>query len=134
MRGMTDRSVVPGTAAAFRAAVEAGDMAAAAAQFADDVEFHSPVVHRPYRGRDALHRILVAAFTVFEDFRYVGEYAGPRGHVLEFEARVGDLAVEGVDILQVGDDTGPADALTVMIRPYSAATALRERMGALLGG
>lgn len=127
---MTDTT--PAGPAAFRAAIESGDLAAAVALFRDDVEFLSPVVHRAYRGRDELHRILVAAFAVFEDFRYTGEFHGSDGHVLEFEARIGDRGVQGVDILR--DGTGGLSALTVMVRPYSAATELRERMGALLSG
>ncbi len=131
MPGMTDPATAGPTA--FRVAIEAGDLAAAVALFDDDVEFHSPVVHAPYRGRDALRRILDAAFTVFEDFRYVREYAGDDGHVLEFEARVGDRTIQGVDILRGGGSGGALSELTVLVRPYSAATALRERMAALLG-
>jgi hypothetical protein len=43
---------------------------------------------------------------------------------------VADRELEGVDILQASD--GVLTELTVMVRPYSAATALRERMAALL--
>jgi len=67
---------------------------------------------------------------VFEDFRYTGEYGGDDGHVLVFSARVGDREIQGVDILRTED--GALTELTVMVRPYSAATALRERMAALL--
>ena len=119
-------------AGAFRAAIESGDLDGAVALFRDDVEFLSPVVHRPYRGREELRRILTAAFTVFNELRYTHAYGGPDGHVLEFEARVGDRGVQGVDIL--GEGEGGLSRLTVMVRPYSAATLLRERMAALLGG
>ncbi len=117
--------------AAFRAAVEAGDVDAAVALFAPDTVFHSPVVHRPYVGREALRAILAAVTDVFEDFRYTGSYGdGGDGHVLRFTARVGDRELEGIDILSGAD--GVLTELTVMVRPYSAATALRERMAALL--
>lgn len=116
---------------AFRAAVEAHDTDSAAALFAPDAVFHSPVVHRPYVGREALHVILGAVAGVFEDFRYTGSYGdGADGHVLVFSARVGDRELEGVDILR--GSGGVLTELTVMVRPYSAATALRERMAALL--
>ena len=118
--------------AAFRAAIEAGDIAAAVALFDDDVEFLSPVVHKPYRGREALRAILEAAFATFSDFRYVHEYGGDGGHVLEFSARVGDRAIQGVDILRAGDD-GRLTSLTVLVRPYSAARGLRVRLAARLG-
>ena len=116
--------------AAFRAAVEGDDIDTAVGLFADDVVFHSPVVHRPYVGREPLRAILSAVTTVFEDFRYTGSYGGDDGHVLRFAARVGDREIEGVDVLTASD--GVLTELTVMVRPYSAATALRKRMAALL--
>jgi hypothetical protein len=116
---------------AFRAAVEGEDVDAAVALFAPDVTFHSPVVHQPYVGREALHAILSAVIVVFEDFRYTGSYEGSTGHVLEFACRVGDRDLQGVDILR-GDGRHLTE-LTVLVRPYSAATLLRERMAALLG-
>lgn len=122
---MTDPST------AFRAAIEAADVDAAVALFAEDVRFFSPVVHRPYLGRESLRVILRAVVTVFQDFRYTASYAGDDGHVLAFAARVGDREVQGVDILR--SSGGVLTELTVMVRPYSAATALRERMAALLG-
>ncbi len=116
--------------AAFRTAIEGKDVDAAVALFAPDVIFHSPVVHKPYVGREALRAILSAVTVVFEDFRYTGSYAGDAGHVLEFACRVGDRELQGVDILR-GDGRRLTE-LTVLVRPYSAATLLRERMAALL--
>lgn len=124
-----------GAAARFRAAVEAADLEGALAQFADDVVFNSPVVFKPYQGKDALGMILGAVFRVFENFRYTAEYAGPDGHVLAFAADVDGRELQGVDILRTGPDPeAPLAELTVLIRPYSGATALRERMAALLSG
>jgi hypothetical protein len=89
-------------------------------------------VHADYIGRDAVAPILQGVAMVFEDFRYTAEFSSDDGHVLAFAARVGDRQLEGVDIIQTAD--GLISALTVMVRPYSAATALRERMAALLAG
>jgi hypothetical protein len=77
--------------------------------------------------------ILAAVATVFEDFRYTAEYASDDGHVLAFSARVGGRELDGVDILRFGPD-GEIVAFTVMVRPYSAATALRAEMAARLAG
>ena len=121
------------TSARFRAAIEAGELDAAVLLCTDDVRFRSPVVHRPYEGREALRAILGAVFTVFSDFRYVAEFSGDDGHVLEFTAQVGDREVQGIDLLRFADD-GRVRELTVMVRPLSAAEALRDRMGPLLGG
>jgi hypothetical protein len=119
-----------GPAAAFRAAVERGDADAAADLFTPDAVFHSPIVHKPYEGREALRAILRAVVRVFEDFRYAAEFSGPDGHVLWFRTRVGERDLDGVDILREGPDG--LTELTVMVRPYSAATELRARMAALL--
>lgn len=117
--------------AAFGQAMERKDIDAAVALFSDDCVFHSPMVHHPITGRDALRRILGAVAQVFADFRYTSEYSGPDGHVLVFTAVVGDRDLQGVDILRAGPG-GTLAELTVLVRPYSAATALRERMAALL--
>jgi hypothetical protein len=114
----------------FRDAVESHDIDAAVALFASDVVFHSPVVHRLYEGREALRAILGAVTQVFEDFRYTAAYSGDDGDVLEFACRVGDRVLQGVDILRGSDDE--LTELTVLVRPYSAASALREQMAALL--
>jgi hypothetical protein len=123
---------VTNVAVAFRTGIETGDMDSVIGLLADDVVFHSPIVFADYVGRDAVAPILRGVAMVFEDFRYTAEYASDDGHVLAFAARVGDRAIEGVDILRVAD--GAIAEFTVMVRPYSAATALRERMAALLNG
>lgn len=115
----------------FRVAMEGRDIDRAMAVMADDVRFLSPVVHQEYVGHPPLQAVLTAVSTVFEDFRYTDSYAGDGGHVLAFSARVGDRDLQGVDILR-GQD-GVITSLTVMVRPYSAVVALRERMAALLG-
>lgn len=117
--------------AAFKRAIESKDVDAAVALFAANAVFNSPVVHKPYQGREALRVILDAVVKVFVDFRYTAEYGGEQGHVLAFAAKVGDRDLEGVDILRAGA-SGELVELTVLVRPYSAATALRERMAALL--
>ncbi len=117
----------------FRAAVEAGDMDAAVALLSDDVIFQSPVVFKPYHGRDAVAVLLHAVSHVFEDFRYVRDIGAPdaRDHALVFQARVGDKQIEGSDFLHL-DENGSIDELTVMVRPLSGALALAEAMKALL--
>jgi len=117
----------------FRAAVEARDMEAAVALLADDVVFRSPVVFKPYRGRDVVGMLLFAVSRVFEDFRYVREIGAPdaRDHALVFETRVGEREIEGCDFLHL-DENGKIDELTVMVRPLSGALALAEAMKAQL--
>jgi hypothetical protein len=111
----------------FRAAVESGDIDAVVALLARDVVFHSPIVFTPYTDFDSVAVILRAVFDVFEDFRYTDEVVTTDREVLVFEARVGDRAVEGVDIIRL-DDGGQVSALTVMVRPMTGMMALAEAM------
>lgn len=117
----------------FRAAIEAGDMNAAVALLSDDVVFRSPIVFKPYLGRDAVGVVLIAVAQVFEDFRYAREIGAPgaRDHALVFEARIGAKQIEGSDFLHLAED-GTIDELTVMVRPLSGALALAEGMTAQL--
>jgi hypothetical protein len=115
----------------FRSAIEAGDIDRALALFSPEVIFNSPVVFRPYHGRDALAVILGAVVRVFEDFRYEREIGAPgdSDHALLFSARVADRELAGCDFLHTGRD-GLIDELTVMVRPRSALLALAEAMQA----
>ncbi|HLV97453.1 MAG TPA: nuclear transport factor 2 family protein [Ktedonobacterales bacterium] len=116
---------------AFRQAVEQGNHAALMLTLAPNVVFHSPIVHHPYVGRDAVAPLLAAVLQVFRDFAYVDEFTAPDGKVLLFRTRIGERDAEGVDILKF-DNAGLVQEFTVMVRPYSAATALREAMAARL--
>ncbi len=116
---------------AFRKAIEAQDHAALMQVFAPDVVFHSPIVFHDYVGRDAVAPVLAAVMDVFVDFSYIDEFTSPDGKVLLFRTRVGERDLEGVDILKF-DAAGLIREFTVMVRPYSAATALRAAMAAQL--
>jgi hypothetical protein len=116
---------------AFRAAAEAKDFSRIDELFASEAVFRSPVVYRPYEGRDALKTILGAVVQVFEEFRYTGQVEDGDLAVLRFEARVGDREVEGVDILRFGTEDRIVE-LTVMVRPMSGLHALAERMRQML--
>jgi SnoaL-like domain len=116
---------------AFRAAAETKDFGAAESLLAADVTFRSPVVFKPYEGRDQVQLILSAVVQVFEDFRYIEQVEAGDVAVLQFETRVGDRQVQGVDILKFADD-GRITELTVMVRPMSGVHALAEAMQKLL--
>jgi hypothetical protein len=118
---------------AFRAAVEAGDVAALEALLAEEVVFRSPAVHKPYEGKLATSVVLRAVMRVFADFRYTREIGaeGSPDSVLVFEARVGERTVEGADFLHL-DDRGLIDDFRVMIRPLSGLNAVVAAMQAVL--
>jgi hypothetical protein len=115
----------------FRSAIEAGETDRALELFSPEVVFNSPVVFRPYHGREALGVILAAVTRVFEDFRYEREIGaeGASDHALLFRARVGDRDLQGCDFLHTGQD-GLIDEFSVMVRPRSAMLALAEALQA----
>ena len=117
----------------FRRAIEARDLDAAVALMREDVVFRSPVVFKPYHGREAVRRLLEAVLAVFEDFRCVREIGadGAHDHALVFETRVGDKQIEGCDFIQLDED-GAIRAFVVMMRPMSSMHALAEAMKAQL--
>ena len=117
----------------FRAAIEALDIERAVGLLAEDVVFRSPIVFKPYQGREEVATLLQAVARVFEDFRYTREIGAPDApdHALVFEARVGSRQIEGCDFLHTNGD-GLIDELFVMVRPLSGALALAEAMQAQL--
>lgn len=119
---------------AFRQAVESWDVDRAVSLMTEDVTFRSPVVHKPYHGRESVAVILHAVAKVFDDFRYEREIGaeGAPDTALVFRARVGDREVEGCDFLHTNEE-GLVDEFFVMLRPLSGAMALAEAMRAELG-
>jgi hypothetical protein len=103
------------------------------ALLAEDVVFHSPVVHTPQRGRKLASLYLGAAFRVFfnPSFRHVREIVGPSDAMLEFEVEIDGVAVNGVDLLK-WDAAGQIVDFKVMIRPLKAINLIHQRMAAML--
>jgi hypothetical protein len=116
---------------AFRRAAETKDFSQASELFREDVTFKSPVVFKPYEGREAVGVLLSAVVQVFKDFRYVEHVEAGDTAVLMFEARAGDRDLQGVDILRFADD-GRIAEMTVMVRPMSAVHALADEMKKML--
>jgi hypothetical protein len=103
------------------------------ALLADEVVFHSPVVHTPQVGKQLTRLYLAAAFQVFfnESFRYVREIAGPRDAALEFQVEIDGISVNGIDLIKWND----ADRIVefkVMIRPLKAINLIHQKMAAML--
>lgn len=118
----------------FRAAVEAKDLAAITATLAPTIEFHSPVMVKPYRGRGAVTDLLAVLLDTFEDFHYTDQLvdAAPErenpAQALIFSARVAGTSVQGLDLITF-DHSGLVSSLTVMVRPLPAAMTLARVVG-----
>jgi hypothetical protein len=103
------------------------------ALLADEVVFHSPVVHTPQVGKAITTLYLAAAFKVFfnESFRYVREIVGPHDAALEFQVEIEGVAVNGMDQIK-WNDAGRIVEFKVMIRPLKAINLIQQKMAALL--
>jgi hypothetical protein len=116
----------------FRAAVEQGNVDEAADLFSEDAKFRSPVLFKPYQGKEQVVRVLQAAERVLGlggEFRYVHQLEDPddRVAILEFATVVDGKQVEGIDKLTFDDD-GMITELKVMIRPASALELVGAKM------
>jgi hypothetical protein len=111
----------------FRAAAESKDFSAIDELFAEDVAFRSPVVFKPYEGRDTVAMLLGAVAQVFEDFRYTDQVETGDAAALAFSARVADRELDGIDFLHF-DSEGRVNRMAVYVRPMSGVNALAEAM------
>lgn len=117
----------------FRAAVDRRDLDALDDLFTEDIRLYSPVKFT--RSVVAVLGLFGVLLRTFEDFRYVGEFAGASqtsadgteapSAVLLFRATVGGKEIHGIDLLHLAED-GRIKEFTVMVRPASAVQALGE--------
>ena len=113
--------------------VEARDMHELDNLLAEDVVFHSPVVHTPQAGKRVTAQYLRAALQVFSSpsFRYVREVCGHRDAILEFEMELGGIYINGVDMIRWNEDQRIVE-FKVMLRPLKALQTIQEYMAQAL--
>ena len=119
---------------AWHAVVRAPSSSALDALLADDVVFHSPIVHTPQHGRALAKLYLMGAFQVLaaeRAFRYVREIVGERDAVLEFVTEIDGIAVNGVDMIRWNDEGKIVD-FKVMLRPLKAIQTVHAQMARML--
>ena len=123
----------PHPVARWHRLVDSGDAAGLDALLAEDVVFLSPVVHAPQRGKALVKGYLGAALQLLRvpDFRYVRELLGERDALLEFEATLDGIQVNGVDLLR-WDADGRITEFKVMLRPLKAVNLVHQRMAQAL--
>ena len=121
------------TLANWHQLVTAQDTAGLHLLLAEDVVFHSPIVHAPQAGKMITTQYLTAAFHVFfnESFEYVRELVDRHGAVLEFQVEIEGVIVNGVDMIKWNED-GKIVEFKVMLRPMKAINLIREKMAAML--
>ena len=123
------------TIAAWHELVNSRNAQGLDALLADDVVFHSPVVHTPQIGKKITTQYLAGAFHVFfnASFCYVREIVGPNDAVLEFTVEIDGISVNGVDMIKWNAD-GKIIDFKVLIRPLKAINLIHQKMAAMLRG
>jgi hypothetical protein len=122
---MTDQ---PAALRTWHAIAAARDPALLTDLLADDVEFRSPAVFAPQQGKALTTLYLSGALVVLgPSLRYVSEWYDDRSAVLEFEASLDGVYVQGVDILRWNADSRLI-SFTVMVRPLRGLEKLVELM------
>ena len=113
--------------------VHTRDAAKLAAVLAEDVVFHSPVVHTPQRGKVITTLYLTGALHVLntEHFRYERQILGEHDALLEFVTELDGLTVNGVDLIR-WNDAGQIVDFKVMVRPLKAVNMVHQKMGEML--
>lgn len=109
--------------------VDAQDLAGLETLLAEDAVFCSPIVHTPQKGRDLVLMYLTGASQLLFNgsFEYLKETRGDMCAILEFQAVVDGITVNGVDIISWNGDQKITE-FKVMIRPLKAINMMHGKM------
>lgn len=125
--------MIKDTLAAWHKLVDARDAGALGNILADNVVFHSPVVHTPQTGKPITTLYLTAALHVLNNdtFTYLREVSSGQNAVLEFQTVIDGITINGVDMITWGPD-GRITDFKVMLRPLKAVNLVHKMMGEML--
>ncbi len=119
----------PSAVRSWHAVVASRDLALLDDLLADEVVFRSPAVFASQQGKALTVRYLTSAMLVLgPSLRYISEWHGHSSAVLEFEAELDGIYVQGVDMLRWNGE-GRLVSFTVMVRPLRGLEKLIELMG-----
>jgi len=126
--------MIEGTLERWHKVLEKPDWALLDDLLADDVVFHSPVVHTPQAGKALTQLYLSGAYQALVAggaFRYVREVKEGDNATLEFVTEVDGVVINGVDMIRCNDE-GRIVEFKVMIRPLKAIHTVHRKMGEML--
>ena len=106
-----------------------GDTSALETLIADDAVFHSPVVHTPQVGKAIVIKYLTAATMVLMNgsFHYVREMVQDHEALLEFQATIDDIVINGIDHIRWNENNQIVE-FKVWVRPLKAIQKLHQVM------
>ena len=94
--------------------------------------FYSPVVHTPQKGAKITKIYLKAASEVLFDnsFKYINEIQDNYQAICEFECKLDDIYVNGIDIISWKNNK--ITNFKVMVRPLKGILLLKDKMARIL--
>ena len=101
------------------------DTAAIEDLLAEGVSVGAPPYWAKLQGRGLVNHLLGLILQTIEGFTYHREWMDGAELALEFTGRVGDLDVQGVDLISLDDEIKVRN-VDVMIRPVNAVIALQK--------
>ena len=106
-----------------------GDTSTLETLIADDAVFHSPVVHTPQVGKAIVVKYLTAAAMVLmnDSFHYVREMVQDHEALLEFQATIDDIVINGIDHIRWNENNQIVE-FKVWVRPLKAIQKLHQVM------
>ena len=110
---------------AWHRLVAAKDRDALLELLAEDVSLGAPPYYERLQGRDLVHHLLGLILHTIDEFTYHRQWQNEGELALEFTGRVGDLQLQGIDLITL-DDRFVIGNLDVLIRPANAVDALRD--------
>ena len=105
--------------------VAKGDEEAIKKILSPNVQFKPPTYYKTWTGRDPVSAILGHVGKIFQEFTYTRIMGQDQNWALEFNCKIGDLDIVGVDLITLGED-GLIDILEVTMRPLKSISKLRE--------
>lgn len=93
----------------------------------DDIEFYSPAIFTPKRGKETVTELLGVVYEVFENYRVTDTWTKDNEVMFEFEVKVGKYTLQGIDRFRL-NDAGKVVQLKVWIRPLSGLQELARQV------
>jgi ketosteroid isomerase-like protein len=112
----------------FQRAFAARDFAAMRELLDPDVVLNSPILSKPFEGRESVLELFEVITETLEDVRFTADIGEGDTHFFSFFARVGRTEMQGADLLRTGAD-GRIAEFTIFFRPLPGLTALSSALG-----
>jgi hypothetical protein len=109
----------------FAAAVEAGDRAAIASLFAEDVTYHTPATTADLHGKNLVLRFLAEGIRIVDDLEYTDAISDDERTLLFWRAVLNQRELFGVTVLADAAG-GQIHDITVLQRPWAIAANFRD--------